>query len=397
MTTGSTGIEWPVSVILISYFFPPVVGGAEIHGQRLAGALLAHGHSVRVLCSGGDPMPAAERWIDARGTPVRAFGSRWPSSWRGRVFALNVAWTLLKDRRTYDIAHFLLGGLQVLIGLPLARFLGKGTVTMFGGSGDLRELEATAVGRLELRVLRRFSSRVIALNPAMVREFTELGVSPDRIVTLPCEVDPADFRPCDAEERRRLRRELGLAADAGVVVFTGRFVPSKRLSLLVAGFARLAPRRPSAKLILVGDGPARPEVVERIREAGLESRVVLAGMAGTERVRQWLQASDVFALVSSEEGIPCSLIEAMAVGLPSLVTDIPAMSQLIEHGVNGIRVPVDDEQAVARELNRLLEDPAWRAKLGAAGRESVREEYSIEHVARRYEMLYRQLRDESLD
>jgi glycosyltransferase involved in cell wall biosynthesis len=380
-----------ISLLLISYFYPPVVGGAEIHGQRLAAELVRQGHEVTVLCSGGGPMPSAEQWFDPYGVRIRSFGSRWSPRWRGRALAAGVIWTLVRDRNKYQLAHYLLGGLQVLLGVPLGRFLGKPSLVMFGGSDDLRGLIECALGRLELWVIKRWADRIIVLNPLMIEEIAAVGVAAAKIISLPCEVDPSEFSPCTEDRRLMLRRELGLPVDADVIVFTGRFVPSKSLPALIAAFARVVERRPTAMLCLVGDGSERDDIVRRVSAAGLEARVRFTGMLDSRGVREWLQASDVFALVSSTEGIPCSLVEAMAVGLPAVVTDIPAMSQLIDDHVHGVRVPVGDEAAIVQGLVGLLENPLVRSRLGEAARSRVAAEFSVEQVARKYVNLYREL------
>jgi glycosyltransferase involved in cell wall biosynthesis len=120
----------------------------------------------------------------------------------------------------------------------------------------------------------------------------------------------------------------------------------------------------------------------------LSASVRFAGNQPAAGVPGWLQAGDLFVLVSSVEGFPCSLVEAMSVGIASVVSDIPANTQLIDSGVHGLRVPVGDEARIAEAIVELLGDPESRARMGAAARRRVLENYSTDKVVGRYEALF---------
>jgi glycosyltransferase involved in cell wall biosynthesis len=117
-------------------------------------------------------------------------------------------------------------------------------------------------------------------------------------------------------------------------------------------------------------------------------QVRFTGRVGIPEVCQWLRASDVFALVSSNEGFPCSLTEAMSAGLPSVVSDIPANLQLIDDGVHGVHAALKDEGSIADALARLFSDPPLRARMGEAARRRVIDNYSTGKVLDRYEALF---------
>src|ERR1035441_9269143 len=96
----------PVSLILVSHSYPPVLGGSEIEAQRVCAALIRRGHRVTVLCAGGAPMPDVATWLDPAGVPVRIFARRTRGRLQHYAFALAVAWTLLKERRNYQLVYF---------------------------------------------------------------------------------------------------------------------------------------------------------------------------------------------------------------------------------------------------------------------------------------------------
>lgn len=307
------------------------------------------------------------------------------------MFAAGVVWALIRKRREVRIAYFLMPGLQVLVGVPVARLLGLRVLMKFSGSGEIRKLTKGRLGRIELLLLRRFAHRIMALNPGMLEEAADAGFDRAQVVWMPNPVDTDEFCPCRDGARSDLRADLGLPDGAFVIVYVGRLSPEKELPSLIGAFAGIARGHPEAILALVGDGPSRATLVARVGELGLEEKVRFTGMVGVASVLKWLQASDVFALVSSLEGFPCSLIEAMSAGLPSIVSDIPANTQLIEDGTHGLAVPLRNEESIAAGMLRLLGDRGLRTRLGMSARSLILENYSSEKVAERYEALFREL------
>src|SRR5580658_1815862 len=246
-----------VSILLVTSSYLPIVGGSEIEAQRVSRALIGRGHRVQILCPGGPPMPPLSRWTDDCGIPVRSFGGSVPARIRGHVFALRVAWTLLADRRRYDLIYFLMPGLQVALGTLAARLLRKPFLMKFSGSNEIRRLKNSRVGRIQLRFLDMWAGAIMVLNPGMMVEAAECGLRASKLLRMPNPVDLAEFCPPAPDVRSALRARLGIPAESEVVLFVGRLAPEKELASLVSGFARVAALRPRALLVLVGDGPSR--------------------------------------------------------------------------------------------------------------------------------------------
>lgn len=386
--TPSANSTGPFTLLLVSHSYPPVLGGSEIEAQRICAALLRRGHDVTVLCAGGHPMPDVSRWIDPAGVPVRIFGRGWPRGLRDHAFAVGVAWTMFRRRRRYQMVYFLMQGLHLAVGLPVARCLGKPAVMKVSGSSIITLMRKSWIGRLELRWLRKWAHRVMILNPGMAEEAAAAGFEPRNLLWMPNPVDTLEFSPCPPATRAQLRARLLIPDRAAVVVSVGRLAPEKELASLIGAFAAFVCRTPGAILVLIGDGPLRKDLEARADSLGVLPSVRFAGRRSSTEVSQWLQAADVFALVSSNEGFPCSLAEAMSAGLPSVVSDIPANTQLIEHGVHGLLARMGDEASIAGALAELVGDPELRSRLGAAARRRVVENYSVDMVVQRYEALF---------
>jgi glycosyltransferase involved in cell wall biosynthesis len=242
---------------------------------------------------------------------------------------------------------------------------------------------------LQLRWLGRWAYRVMILNPGIEEEAVAAGLPKDRLFWMPNPVDTDAFAPLPAPARCALRQQFGIPLDARVVLYVGRLAPEKELTSLLNAFAQTVIRIPDAMLVLVGEGPEAQHLAQLVQNGGLRDRVLFTGREPMERVISWLRLADVFALVSSVEGLSCSLLEAMAVGLPSVVSAIPANQQLVEDGVHGLQVPVRDEQALAAALSQLLLDDRLRAEMALTSRQLAISNYSVDTVMDRYEDLFR--------
>jgi len=378
----------PVSLLLISDTYPPVVGGSEIEAQRVASALIKRGHHVQVLCAGGPPMPAVRDWIDPAGVPVRILTRRSRGRAKDFVFALEVAWAIWSGRQRYDVIYFLMQGLHLAAGLPVARWLGKPIVMKFGGSGVIPLMRSSRAGRVELDWLRRWAARLMVLNDAMIEEGIADGFAREQFTWMPNPVDVSEFRPAQPGETAAWREQHRIPLQACVTVYVGRLSSEKGLPGLVRGFAQAARRSPDAILVLVGDGAQRGELEALAGQLGLgPDQIRFIGRVNITEVPYWLRSSDIFALTSPSEGFSCALLEAMAAGLASLVSDIPANRQLIDPGIHGLTVPFGDESSIGEALLRLSADPEARQRMGEAARNRVVQNYSTSRVMERYETL----------
>jgi len=332
-------------------------------------------------------MPAIHKWTDPLGVPVRVYGMRGSRKWRDRAFAAAVAWVLFAERRNYQVAYFLMQGLHLAAGLPVAKLLHKPVVMKISGSNIVTIMQQSWLGRLELKWLRKWARRVMILNDGIAAEALRAGLSKGQLFWMPNPVDVARFSPAAATERQELRKTAGIAGQT-VVIYVGRLAPEKDLPSLLDAFARLISSGRDALLVLVGDGPDRGALEAKSENLGISARVRFTGMLGVDGVIAWLRTADVFALVSEFEGFPCSLVEAMAAGLPSVVSDIPGNKQLIETGVHGLAASQGQPVAIAEALDRLIVDPVLRERMGVAARQHVVERYSVDHVIDRYETLF---------
>lgn len=222
-----------------------------------------------------------------------------------------------------------------------------------------------------------------------VRRFAlaNFNVPGDRVVTIHNGIDAERF------SRRSVTRRLKTLRDDVTVVGTVCRLeePKKGLSVLLQAMEHLVKATPPTKcrLMIVGEGPALPQLQRRCVELGISPNVVFAG--AHRRVEEILPLMDIFVMPSLYEGFGISLIEAMAARRPVVATEVGGIPEVVTHNQTGLLVPPGDFVTLAAAINRLTCDPALAERLAANGQARVQERFSIRAAAGRYEVLYEAL------
>ncbi|MFT4225571.1 glycosyltransferase family 4 protein [Micropruina sp.] len=180
------------------------------------------------------------------------------------------------------------------------------------------------------------------------------------------------------------------------LLFVGRLDQVKGVTVLFDAVAELATSGTPLELTLVGDGPQRPELERRVAELGIGDAVHFTGYQSQSAVQEHLRRCDVFVLPSFAEGVPVSLMEAMAQGKPVIATNVGGVTELVADGVNGRVVVPGSVSALREAVAGLVADEQLRARLGAAGRERVAAEFASDTEARRLVTLFRAAEDGAL-
>jgi glycosyltransferase involved in cell wall biosynthesis len=216
-----------------------------------------------------------------------------------------------------------------------------------------------AVGWAE-RLLARVNGLVIAVSPTEAEHLARLGIPRQRLRLV-----PNGIREVDLPVRKEARTALGLPLDAAVVGFVGRIATQKAPDVLVSAFARVSRLHPRALLAVVGDGPLRPKLYQASERLGLRPRV---RWLGEQNGQNAMPAFDLLVLPSRYEGLPLVLLEALRAGLPIVATEEASAGLVVDAGVNGLMVPLNDPDALADAILRLLTNERERAEFGLASR-----------------------------
>jgi glycosyltransferase involved in cell wall biosynthesis len=370
-------------------------GGAELQAHKLARALMARGHQVEIITTRPAGTP---RLAELEGVPVRrlfSFGNRraiWrlgPYSYTGLLIS-----ELRRRRDEHDIVHVHQIAHPAFAAVAARRLGGKPVLIKVATAGDFSEMLQMRRGGPSLPVgssrmldfTLRHGDAFIAISSAIADELAQYGAEQRRIVRIPNGVELPPLPT--AEERAAARSSLGVSAGTPLAIYVGRAGEQKGADVLLRAWASVADRRPDARLIMLGEGIPQ--------DRGLAALAALAGPSATlaGRVRdvpRYLVASDLFLLPSRGEGLSNAVLEAMVRGCCCLVSDLPANRDLIEHEHTGLVSATGDAAALAEAIVAALAAPELRARLGAAARRHVEEDFSLPRVVASYEALYERL------
>ena len=245
--------------------------------------------------------------------------------------------------------------------------------------GTLEEFAPRGPFDLFVRATLRLADAVVVLSRAQLEAFR--ARLPQHVVeVVPNGIDCAPYARC---ERPAPERDAALR-----LIYVGRLAPAQGLLETIEGLRLARSRGVAARLVLTGTGPEEPQLREYVREAGLTRDVAFVGPAYGQQKAQLLAQADAFVLASYSEGLPYSLLEAMAAGVAPIVTAVGAIPDVVTEGEHGVFVPPRDAEAIADAIARLAADRSALARMSTACRARITGGYSLERLARDFSALY---------
>jgi glycosyltransferase involved in cell wall biosynthesis len=257
------------------------------------------------------------------------------------------------------------------------------TVHGFGFTPLQSPVKRAAFFRAE-KTAARWTDHFVAVSRVNRDRGVELGLwKPDQVSVIRAGVDLDRFRA--ANDGRETRRRLGLPDGVPVVTQIGNFKPQKAPLDFIAAAARIAETMPEVWFVMVGDGPLRGEAEARAAEFGLGDRAIFCGW--WDDVPGLLAATTVSVLSSRHEGLPCSVVESLAAGVPVVATEVDGTPEVIRPGVNGELVAPGDYDGLAAAVLAILNDGERRRSMAAAAADGL-DEFGRDHMVRELEELY---------
>lgn len=309
------------------------------------------------------------------------------------LFVLGFRWRLFPVAFVRLVRFLRWGRFDVLhCHLPLADMIGR----MAGRIARVPVLVTTEHGKhlwkpwwhlLLERMVGRFTDLRICVSQdiAEIRRRRE-GTPAEKLVCIPNAVDPAAFRKA-RRGRAAVMADFGWDAADPLVLSVGRLVVAKDYPTLVEAVSLLRERVPDARCCIAGEGDCRGEITDAIERFGAGGRVTLAG--ARRDIADLLAAADVFVLSSIREGLPVSLLEAMAAGTAIVATAVGGIPDAIADGESGLIVQPGDAKILADALARCLADSGLRKRLGEAASREVERRFSVAMTVERIGTLYR--------
>lgn len=366
----------PLRILMVVDGRYPTTGGAEMQARLLSSAFARAGHSVRVLA----PRLEASQLLHERIDGIEVERIAYPRM-RGLgaiILNLRFAAYLWRRRRAFDVVHIHMmhnlagaaGWTKPWIRLPIFVKV-SGAAEFQGGILDPalrrglvhRVLDAGSRRLDGFQCISRFTRQVMlqAGYPATKLHFIPNAVDCDRFTPM----------PLTGQELR--------------VVFAGRHVAVKGLDILLRAWAGMT-RPDAARLVLAGDGPERAALMQQATALGVADSIEFPGTVSD--VPALLASASIYVQASHREGLPNSVLEAMAAGLPVVATRIGGHEDIITDGETGVLVEPADPQALAAALQSLLDDAERRQRLGRRAADYVRAHYATTVVIERLLDLY---------
>jgi len=376
-------------VALFTDYYPPHLGGGvEQVVSNLASGLARRGHDVRVFtlrtCGGSE--------YELQDDGVRVYRAnalqltkllRMQSSFSRELH--DMARDALADEPA-DVLHahnrfffssLVAAHLSVKTQTPLV------TTLHLGSLSDLppaMRLPSMAYERTLGRYVVNRSERLIAVSKAVASYAPHYGASPDKITVVPNAVDSVSFHPdLKIEQRWDGRLRVG---------FVGRLIANKGPQYLLEAAPALLTTHPRAEIVMVGDGPMRPTLEARAEALGIRDKVSFLG--NRKDVADVLRSCDIFVRPSLMEGMPLTVLEAMACGVPVVATPVGGTPEVVQDEHTGLLVPPGNIGELSIALVRLAQQPLLRERLGEAGRRLVCSDFTWDGVTERNLEVYKQ-------
>jgi glycosyltransferase involved in cell wall biosynthesis len=357
--------------------YPDVIGGHAIFCADLSARQAKSDHRIQLFTARRDNLPKHE---EANGYKVTRLDTVWmPWDSMGMSNPLTPALYEYVARPSWELvdAHAHLFWTTAL-SVKAALDTGKPVVTTVHGFLALREWLANVSQRLYLLSVGgwalRNSSRVVCLTQSDADQVASLGVKRTNMRVIPIAVDPKAFA----------HRE---SARVGII-WVGRMVPEKGLETLLRAVAMLGRER-SVSVLLVGDGPTRKKLTSLSHKLGISIFVKFKGNANRSDVRKLLRQSAIFALPSLKEGLPLTLLEAMASSSTIVASRLPSIQEVL--GDAGLYFRPGDPAELASALKHALDEPGLRRQKGKAACEIVERRFSWNVVLPQLEDLYEEV------
>jgi len=360
---------------VVGDIYPDVVGGLEIHAHELSKMQANLGHTVMVFTSNTNNLPTEEAKdgykIIRYSRIVKLFGNS---------ISLDLFTRLMKNRHTYDVIHAHSHLFMSTNVCAFMRLIGSSPF-IITNHGLMSASAPVWFNTLYLKTIGRWtlnrSDQIICYTDIEKERIEKLGIDPTKISVIHNGVDTTLFVPVSAKKPK----------DRKQIIWVGRYVQGKGVEYLIEAFSQVLKKIPNAHLTLVGDGPEKTEIEEKIQNLQIQSSVTLLDdVDNADLPRMYIQ-SNVFVLPSLMEGVPRTLLEAIACGTPVITTNLPHLRNIVDGA--GFVVPPQNPQVLSEAIITILENSSLAEKMGQSGRTKIELWYSWQDTVKKTLELYK--------
>ena len=369
----------PIKVAMIIQDYIPRIGGAERQLAALAPLLNERGIDIEILTR---RYPGLARFEFINGVPVYRLPVSKTKALASLIFTLTAIPVLKKLQPNIIHAHGLLSPTTTavmakrLLGIPVVSKSLRGGIL-----GDLERLKNNSFGHRRLKMLQKHVDMFITISTEIKDELVKNGIPPERCIFIPNGVKLDRFQSVSKSDKSLLRERLGLPSGP-LVIFTGRLEMEKRVDQLIQVWLEVQKRYTDAHLLILGTGSQ----TEKLKQMAGEG-ILFGGLV--DDTAPYLQTADLFVLPSISEGLSNALLEALATGLPVVVTATGGTTDIVRHKVSGWLIQDYNSQRLLEGILALLDNQSLMESCALAGRNYVVENYSLANTADNLCKLYK--------
>lgn len=390
-----------MKICFVPTMFPKYKG--DYYGSFVfndAKTLVKRGLEVHVVTQHNPDIPYDEimdgvhvhrfKWLEPKKFKALVHFNGLIDNFRLLTYLISLFFNLLRIVRKYDIdiihAHSVIP--TGLMGVIVAKIVRKPIIITSHGM-DITNFENSSFFKKLIVFSLNKSNGSIAVSENLAEKMRSLGTNPNIITVLRNGVDTTRFTPL---KNKDLRKSYKIKDEEILILFVGYLDSFKGIFEIVNAFNKIKKDNCFAKLMIVGTGPKKNELKNRVLDLGLEKSVILTGNVEPEKIHTYYQASDIFVLPSYTDsgGPPLVFIEAMACGLPVIGTDVGGIPEGIKNGINGFIVPSKNVDELAKKLEVLIKNEDLRKEFGINSLRKIRENsMTLEKKAKKVTNLYK--------
>ncbi len=375
-------------LMFTDYFYPHVGGGVEKAVYEISKVLVKSGLDINVLTLNTQKTSKFEKLDDIsiyRANAIgvsEVIGAQSTISTDALFLALRVCREVNPDilhaHNIFFSTTMVAALVKRVVRKPLVVTMHLGSMNLLGG---IIGFLTSAYERTAARWILNSSNHIIAVSRAVLEQGLSLGIPRHKVSVIPNGVNLQDFSP----SRRKVNR-----SEAKKIVFVGRLLFNKGVQYLVKAAPAILSRHP-VEFVIVGDGPMKYDIVRMTETQGV--RHAFKFLCAVPSVSEVLRESDIFVRPSLTEGMPLTVLEAMACGLPVVATRVAGTPEIVTHGVTGLLCPPRDVERLAEAILKLVENPEMASHLGSNARRFVEQYHGWHGVAEMTHHVYDILRE----
>ena len=383
-----------MKILYISQWFSSSGGGGEVLFIEFASEMAKRGHSVHVLTH-KDSSRAGLKFDNIYIHEVKPGLSSFPPSYFQNIgFILNATWIGLRIIKNYQIDLIHCNNFSpIIVGTLLSKLCNKPLIktvhVVFAATSKYWSnwSKQTNVSRFSSIIGPLFEKLTIRLPADIIHTVSKTTKenlvrfgARSKIILVPNIVNLSSY------DKLNLKKSYG-----DYILFIGRLVFNKNLNVLIESFVKVVQKVPNAKLIVVGTGPMLQIWKKMVRDLELKDRIIFTGYVGENEKMDLTANTSAFVLPSINEGMPTVVLEAFAMSTPVIVSDIQSHREIVDDGVDGFLIPLDDKQKWAEKIIYILTNREVCKKMGCNGRAKVEKQFSSQIAINKLESIYKEL------